>query len=397
MKTFLFACAPLLCALLIVAPIPVIAQGGGLEDQDLSKRQSQEFEFTSGDNNTTIRGTIWLPPDHQDGASSEELRTLVALVHGDGPQDRTSGGGYNPLINALLDQGIHVASWDKAGIGDSDLPNDDYSWLDQSMSQRADETRSAIGKLRETFHDFAAVGALGFSQAGWVLPRLSTDDDLDFLILVGPAVNWQDQGEYFARKRMEAEGANPASIEETIVRDRVSDDMLFNASTFPSSAADDLTEERWAFIKRNRHEDATAYVQNLTIPTLAVWGEDDLNVNASHDAEIYRAFLGACPHKVVLIPNATHGLQRSESYNYQLADQWPLDRQVTWYEQGRFAYAAGAIELITDWILLDHYQKATCNQTDPGDDDDNSSQASAWGLWPTVLSGLYIVLMLMFG
>lgn len=351
MKAFLYAGVTLSLTPLIAPPVPVIALGG-LEDQDLSRRQSEEFKFSW--NNNTIHGTIWLPSDDVD------QRTLAALVHGDGPSDRTFGGDHNPLINALLDQGLVVASWDKPGVGESE--SNGGSWLDQSMPDRAVETRSAIRKLRERFDNFA-VGAIGFSQAGWVLPRLSTEDGLDYLVLVGPAVSWQDQGDYLGTKRMEAEGMSPAAIEEALARNRANDDVIFNAPTFPHNSVN-LTEERWAFIKRNRHEDSTIFIQNLTIPTLAVWGEDDLNVDAIHDAEIYREFLVVCPHQVVLIPDATHGLLKS-IYNYQRADQWPYYKQEMWYLEGRFAYAEGALELVTDWVLLDH-QKA--GQSDPCDD-----------------------------
>eukprot|EP00560_Eucampia_antarctica_P000080 CAMPEP_0197831514 /NCGR_PEP_ID=MMETSP1437-20131217/10655_1 /TAXON_ID=49252 ORGANISM="Eucampia antarctica, Strain CCMP1452" /NCGR_SAMPLE_ID=MMETSP1437 /ASSEMBLY_ACC=CAM_ASM_001096 /LENGTH=360 /DNA_ID=CAMNT_0043434463 /DNA_START=217 /DNA_END=1299 /DNA_ORIENTATION=+ len=312
---------------------------GGVEDQFLSERRSEDFSFT-WNKNITIHGTIWFPSD---GASQG---SITAFVHGDGPTGRINGDGYNPLINALLDRGIAVAYWDKPGVGESG-----GSWFDQSMSDRADETRSAIRELRERFEDFV-IGAIGFSQAGWVLPRLSIEDSLDYLVLVGPAVNWQDQSDYFGKIRMEGEGLSPGEIEEALIQDRANDDVIFNAPTFPSNLGD-LTEDRWAFIKRNRFEDSTIFIANLTIPTLAVWGEDDLNVDAMNDVEIYKKFLKVSPRQVVLIPEATHSLLKS-TYNYQIFDQWPLEKQEEWYMEGRSAYAEGAIDLMTDWILQDH-------------------------------------------
>mmetsp|Transcript_35259 Transcript_35259/g.42077 ORF Transcript_35259/g.42077 Transcript_35259/m.42077 type:complete len:362 (+) Transcript_35259:45-1130(+) len=338
MKCILLTGSALLLDLLLLA-LPAVMAIGGVEDQFLSERRSEEFSFT-WNKNITLHGTIWLPSD---GASQG---SITALVHGDGPTGRINGDGYNPLINALLDRGIAVAYWDKPGVGESG-----GSWLDQSMSDRADETRSAIRELRERFEDFA-IGAIGFSQAGWVLPRLSIEDGIDYLVLVGPAVNWQDQSDYFGTIRMEAEGKSPGEIEEALIQDRANDDVIFNAPTFPSNLGD-LTEGRWGFIKRNRHEDSTIFIANLTIPTLAVWGEDDLNVDAMNDVEIYRQFLTVRPRQVVLIPEATHSLLKS-TYNYQTFDQWPLEIQEEWYVEGRSAYAEGAIDLMTDWALQDH-------------------------------------------
>jgi pimeloyl-ACP methyl ester carboxylesterase len=374
MKTFLRTGLPLSLALLIT-PDSVMMAMGEEEDQTLSERRSEEFNFT-WNKNSTVHGTIWLPPD---GTSPGRL---AALVHGDGPQDRTSGDGYNPLINALLDQGITVASWDKPGVGESG-----GSWLDQSMSDRADETRSAIRELRERFEDYA-IGAIGFSQAGWVLPRLSVEDGLDYLVLVGAAVNWQNQGDYFGTKRMEAEGKSPDEIEEALIQDQTNDDTIFNVPTFPNNLGD-LIEARWAFIKRNRHEDSTIFIANLTIPTLAVWGEDDLNVDAMNDAEIYRHFLTVSPRQVVLLPDATHSLLKL-TYNYQLTDQWPWEAQIEWYEEGRFAYAEGALDLMTDWVLQDHKE---ADQSDSGGSGGTTTSSAHQGLHTSIICSLCVALM----
>ena len=340
MKCILLTGSALLLALILLALLLLALLGvmviGEEEDQFLSERRSEDFTFT-WNKNITVHGTIWFPSDGSSQGS------ITALVHGDGPSGRTAGDGYNPLINALLDRGIAVASWDKPGIGESG-----GNWLDQSMSDRADETRSAIRELRERFEDFA-ISAIGFSQAGWVLPRLSIEDGLDYLVLVGAAVNWQDQSDYFGTIRMEAEGKSPAEIEEALIQDRANDDVIFNAPTFPSNLGD-LTEDRWAFIKRNRHEDSTVFIANLTIPTLAMWGEDDLNVDAMNDVEIYKKFLTVSPRQVVLIPEATHSLLKS-TYNYQIFDQWPAEKQEEWYFEGRSAYAEGVLDLMTDWVL----------------------------------------------
>lgn len=338
MKCILLTGSTLLLDLLLLALLVVMAIGG-VEDQFLSERQSEEFSFT-WNKNITLYGTIWFPSD---GASQG---SITALVHGDGPTGRINGDGYNPLINAFLDRGIAVAYWDKPGVGESG-----GSWLDQSMSDRADETRSAIRELRERFEDFT-ISAIGFSQAGWVCPRLSIEDGLDYLVLVGVAVNWQDQSDYFGKIRLETEGKSPVEIEEALIQIRENDDVIFNASTFPSNLGD-LTEGRWGFIKHNRYEDSTIFIANLTIPTLAVWGEDDLNVDAMNDVEIYRKFLTVSPRQVVLIPEASHSLLKS-TYNYQLDDQWPLEKQEEWYVEGRSAYAEGALDLMTDWVLQDH-------------------------------------------
>ncbi|MEQ5872663.1 hypothetical protein J4E08_22645 [Sagittula sp. NFXS13] len=63
-----------------------------MTDHDVDRRVSEPFEVTvSG---IELSGTIWLP--------DEAVIAAVAMVHGDGAQDRTMSGGYAPMINALL-------------------------------------------------------------------------------------------------------------------------------------------------------------------------------------------------------------------------------------------------------------------------------------------------------
>ena len=71
------------------------------------------INFTS--KTDTLSGTLILP-------NQNNIR-----VHDDGAQDRFSNSGYLPLINSLLDAGIGVYIWDKAGVGESQ-----GNWLLQS-------------------------------------------------------------------------------------------------------------------------------------------------------------------------------------------------------------------------------------------------------------------------
>ncbi len=308
-----------------------------LEDHDLARRASEPFVLSAAGDRLT--GTLWLP----EGAPL----AAVLLVHGDGPQDRTSANGYAPTINVLLDAGIAVASWDKPGVGASE-----GSWLDQSMADRAAETRAALGELR-TRLEGVATGALGFSQAGWVLPQLGSED-ADFLVLVGPAVSWQQQGEYYARTRLALEGMAAAEIERMVADVALEDERIFDAEVFEAAAVPDgMSEARWGFIRRNRAEDAHGDLAVLDVPLLAIWGAEDLNVDAAHDAQAYRDLVeGRHPaNRVIVVPDATHGLLKAGPYNRQLVSEWSWGMELRFLLEGRHAFADGALEEITGWIL----------------------------------------------
>ncbi|WP_236687819.1 alpha/beta hydrolase [Jannaschia aquimarina] len=306
-----------------------------LADHDLDRRASEPFAFDVG--GSTLAGTLWLPYGPPEAA--------VVLVHGDGPQDRTGGGGYPPLVNLLLDRGIAVASWDKPGVGASE-----GDWLDQSMADRTAEARAALAVLRGRLEGIG-VGALGFSQAGWVLPALGPGE-ADFLVLIGPAVSWQAQGDYYTRVRLRRAGASEPEITEALAREAAADAAAFGPAAGPQDAPEGMTPARWRFVRTNRDADANKAFARSTLPILAIWGVDDLNVDAEADAAAYRALVGD-KHpatEIRVVPDATHALLKSGPYNWQLAEDWPWHARARFALEGRYAFAPGALRNVVSWI-----------------------------------------------
>ncbi|WP_300056460.1 alpha/beta hydrolase [uncultured Roseobacter sp.] len=324
---------------ILLAALVLVAVAGAvlwrLADHDLERRAHEGFDFQSS--GQTISGSLWLP-EHDPIAA-------IALVHGDGPQDRTSAGGYAPVINALLDRRIAVASWDKPGVGVSD-----GNWLHQSMADRTAEVQAALQRLNQRF-DGVSVGALGFSQAGWVLPSL-TRDDADFLVLVGAAVSWQDQGAYYTRVRLAMDGASAEEIEGAIAGQDAEDQRVFGPNASVDAVPDGMSTDRWRFIRQNRDADAREALAGLDLPLLALWGEKDLNVDAARNAAIYRDILSEreAPTQIVIWPDATHGLLKASAYNWQLTGDWSAFGVIRFLAEGRYAYAPGALDRIADWV-----------------------------------------------
>ncbi len=322
---------------IVIAIVGAVALAGvvlwRLTDHDLSRRTAERFDFTAFGH--VLSGTLWLP----DIAPV----AVVAMVHGDGPQDRTAAGGYVPMINVLLDRGIAVAAWDKAGTGASG-----GNWLHHSMADRTAVTRAALSRLKQRF-DGLATGALGFSQAGWVLPLL-TREDADFLVLIGAAVSWRDQGAYFARVRLASEGLGPSEIDAAMATQEIEDERLFGAGA--QRPPDGMSEDRWRFIRQNREADAREPLSTLDLPLLAIWGAEDLNVDAVRNAAIYREILAKrdVPTRILLWPDATHGLLKAPAYNWQLTEDWSGFAYARFLAEGRHAFAPGALDMIATWI-----------------------------------------------
>lgn len=310
----------------------------GLTDFDLSRHHSKEVIFNAGD--AVLSGTLVMPMHTQPKA-------IAILIHGDGPQDRFSGDGYLPLINTLVDAGIGVFTWDKAGIGAST-----GNWLHQTMDDRAHAAIAARRALAaEENIDIENVGYIGFSQAGWVLPRVASRSDPAFTMIVGGAVSWRDQGSYYSRTAMTLAGVDQDVITRHLIERSDRYDALFRGpKTIPPPG---MEADRFRFVKNAYWEDSTDLIAKMKNPVLAVWGQDDLNVDARRNAAVFRTRLSplADDRRVIVIPDATHGLLRSDIFNYQLAEDWPWYAQLLFLRMGRRAYAKGSLDRMADWIV----------------------------------------------
>lgn len=334
-RSFIYVSA-VVVAVSIVAAIWLVR---GLSDFDLSEHTQRELTFTIDD--AVLSGTLIAPKD-------VIALPIVIIVHGDGAQDRFSNGGGLPLISTLVDAGIGVFSWDKAGVGTST-----GNWLNQTMDDRADEALAALLAVSALDGiDGNRVGFLGFSQAGWVLPRVANRIVPSFTVIVGGAVSWRDQGTYFNRVELTSKGVSADVIEQRLA-DRVRDnEIVFGVSADPSSSPE-MEAERFGFVAGAYWEDSTQSIPNMNGPVLAIWGEDDLNVDAHNDSEIFREQLMPLSdiRQVVLVNNATHGLLRADLFNYQLSSQWPWYLQYIFLGMGQKAFAEHSLNKITDWIL----------------------------------------------
>lgn len=298
--------------------------------QDFDPPPGSEVDFAQGGN--TLRGTLFLP---HPGAP------VAIIVHGDGPQDRLSDGGYLPLINALYDAGIGSFSWDKPGIGAST-----GDWLDQSMADRAAEARAARAAiLQHTGLAPGQVGYLGFSQAGWAVPRAAAQDRPGFSVLIGAAVNWRDQGRYFEQVALTRQGLDPAEIAQRLAAREARDAAQF-APGAPVPAGVDPA--RFGFVARAYHADASADIARMQGPVLALWGLADLNVDAGANAARYAQLRPDI--QVQILDGAGHSLLRAPLFNTQLPSDWSLMKRGLFLALGRRAYAPGALGRITGWI-----------------------------------------------
>lgn len=284
----------------------------------------------------------YLPPLDQSVPSA-----VVLFVHGDGgmPDD---ANGYYPLIwQTLRRNGIAVVSWDKPGVDESE-----GNWLAQSMTQRQQEVLAVAKWVQET-HGISPqhIGLIGFSQAGWVVSALAAREDrFGFAVGVGFAANWVDQGRYYTQKKYTEKGFSPEQIAAKL---REYDQEIAFLQTEPTyseyvsrAGEDAMTPERFTFVMNNFRSDAGADYRAIKIPTLLLWGEDDLNVDARHEYQSWQRL----PHSKVttaLLTHANHGLLDSEIFPLQAFGWWEW-LKMTWLQED--ALAESFLPTLMDWL-----------------------------------------------
>ncbi len=239
---------------------------------------------------------------------------LVVFVHGDGPADASRDTFYRPIWESFAQAGYASLSWNKPGIGGA--PG---NWLSQSMHDRADETSAAIDWARtRTDIDRHRIGLWGISQGGWVVPEVAVrNPDLQFAILVGPAINWLRQGEYNLRAELRAREAQQSELEAALARrDRINR-LLRNGATYRQYRVDGgdpspMSADRWGFVARNYRADVSTILPRITIPVLLELGQGDLNVDVRETERVYRELVRRDLLTVQTYPHASHSLARED-------------------------------------------------------------------------------------
>lgn len=260
-----------------------------------------------------LKATLALP-EHGKGPYG-----LVVFVHGDGPADATRDSFYEPIWESFAKAGYASLSWNKPGIDGA--PG---NWLDQSMHDRAAEAEAAIAWARQRDDiDPRRIGMWGISQGGWVVPEVAANlPDLQFVVLVGAAVNWLRQGEYNLLAEMRHRGASQSEIAAALDRRNAGLQALRENATYEQYLAaqqdsDPMSEDRWNFVQRNYRSDVTTVLPQVKVPVLLVLGDDDLNVDVNETERVYREILPPEQLTVQRYPNASHNIVKARFDNDQ--------------------------------------------------------------------------------
>lgn len=332
---------------------------------------SEDVSYPNPDGGHTLAGTFTRPE------SGGPFPTVI-LISGSGPQDRDEALlGHRPFLvlsDHLTRSGIAVLRFDDRGVGES---TGDFA----SATSRdfASDVLAGVAYLKTRDDvDADAIGLAGHSEGGLIAPIVAVEsDDVAYVVLMaGPGVNGERilyaQGALIARASgasdeviqanqalqraifavLNAEpdlerageiltdlirGALEEASEETRAQAGVTDDASLDGAV--AAQVQSVNTPWFRFFLT--YEPAET-IERLTVPVLAINGENDLQVPYEENLREIEAALrrgGNTEYEIYALPGLNHLFQYSATGSpaeYQAIEE-------TW--------SVEVMELIAEWIL----------------------------------------------
>lgn len=330
-----------------IAVIGVIISLVTLLDRPPYTTQEHDFEV----DNSIRTGSLILP------INTKNPRALMIFVHGDGAMERDAFGYFQPVWKVLAEQGIASYSWDKAGVGGSG-----GHWLNQTMQDRADELVNAIAALKQqkTLQD-VPIGLIGFSQAGWVMPKALQDSpQIAFAIFVSTPVNWLKQSEFLTQVRLQQTGMPEAEkqralwlerhISELIVTGKSHTEYIdFLQQTSPEQVDVAMSAERYHFVQKNILADSQQDLAVIKQPIFVAFGDNDNNINVPNNTKWFEQIFANRQAQLQLkvYTNATHALLKNSEFGHLSPSIGWLIKMALLEEEG---FTDGFLDDVAVWL-----------------------------------------------
>ena len=271
-----------------------------------------------------VAGELRLP-------QSGEPHGVMIFVHGDGPNDRTSGGSYPPIMERMLSAGFATFAWDKPGTGKSTgkLSGSEL------FKHRTGIVLKAIELLKHHQSiDENKIGLWGISQAGYIISMvLQESKDIHFLIAVScPGEASVAQTSYLISRQAMCAGVDSVeakkieSLYEVAERAQTYAEYNNNKSQIDSFHVLEKMGIKMRVRPENDWErpdlngryyfDPMPVIEHTTIPVLVFFGEKDTQVDpiqgmAAWDEALKKA--GNTDYRIELIPGVDHCMYISET------------------------------------------------------------------------------------
>jgi uncharacterized protein len=259
-----------------------------------------------------LRGTVARPSD-------EPARGAVLLVAGSGPVDRD---GNVPIFKSwvlrslawrLARDGFEVVRYDKRGVAKSAFRGDKHN---VRLEDFASDAKGWAEWLLSRWGD-GRVFVLGHSEGGYIAPMVAQDLPSlgGIVLLAGPVHRLDHVSESQLEAIMTAQGAKPGEIAETRAQLHVQNRLLLEDRQRGRSIDPtlDIPVDAGAdWFRSHVHHDPAAVFENLRVPSLAIYGDQDLQVLATEEVPAMQALLderagnGQRDATIAVLPGVDH-------------------------------------------------------------------------------------------
>ena len=311
----------------------------------LGQKISESFEFQF--EKKTLKGLIERPQHHTSSA-------LIIIIPGYGRTDFVEGNWYSDLRDKFVEYGLTVCFWDKMGCGNSEGNFD----AQQPVNHSADEAIAAIQEIKRLkIPGSDKIGLWGISRAGWICPLINEQFPIDFWISVSGTDDKENFG-YLVKSNLIINGKEEEEAERLFqgwmlghklyctyarykkvlkaiqpLREDSTCRKLFGY-TKPSKVTQkdkqNFKQERQLYTQRgyfDRESGLWVYLDNfdellgkMNCPVLALFGENDSQVDWRKTRSLYESTLGTNPGSELTLKtfdNCNHNLQKCVTCGYQ--------------------------------------------------------------------------------
>ena len=282
----------------------------------------------------TISGTLLMP--HQSVPAP-----AVIIIPGSGAATRNgSWNMYLKIGEYLGGRGVAVLIYDKRGVGGST-----GNWKSETFDERAQDVATLMRYLQSRVEiDPTKIGLIGHSQGAYIAPlvvaKYSNDVKL-VVMLAGPGQSVWDQ--VLMNERMESlRSGYPISEVETKVT------ALENQLEFLDKFQVPCRMIRAHYLCFVIDYDPTFALQNLTVPTLALYAELDTQVPPEVNIPLLEAALLGAGNKEYAI----HTFEKTNHWFAQAENGTTTEMRETMQESGfdHYDFVPGFLNMIGDWI-----------------------------------------------
>ncbi|MEO1628535.1 MAG: alpha/beta hydrolase, partial [Bacteroidota bacterium] len=287
-------------------------------------------------------------------SSHRTSSAIVILIPGSGKTNFVEGRWFSDLRRNLVSAGLTVCLWDKMGCGGSDGVFNEQ----QPVSNSADEAIAAIQEIKRLkISGHEKIGLWGLSRGGWICPLINEQFPIDFWISVSGTDDKENFG-YLLKSNLLIEGKTEqeaetfyqawqlghqrycegASYEDFLAAILPLTEDSLCRKLFGYSKITDVTEEGRRRFEQERQsythkghldkesglwvyiDDFDSVLRKLRCPVLALFGENDSQVDWRKTKQLYERTIGQTANSALTIKtfqDCNHSMQKCVSCGFQ--------------------------------------------------------------------------------